>query len=502
MSVRTPYYAIRTKTARVRSLDIARIWRTLKPFLSAGFLLAAVHSLHAETLHDALLRAYRGNPTLNAQRTNVLATSENLPRTQAGYLPKINATGDVGLYRQSDTFPDGTHSTLATTPLGAGLSVDQNVFDGFRTANSIRQAQSQILGAQAATRIVEQDTFFAAVSAYMDVLADAAILNRLRKNVNSLKEQLRQTRERHGFGEVTKTDVAQVESRLAGAEAQRSVAEGNLKTSIANYRQIIGVEPKQLMPARSIDQLIPRNLEDAIKIALRENPVIHAASFGISAALLQTEIIRGELLPTVTVSGLLARRHDVNVRGDEQSSASLVGRISVPLYEGGAVSARTSQAKYVATQRTLETDAILDQVRAAASSSWAQFQAAKERIVNAQVQLKAAETALTGIREQWALGDRTMREVLDAEQEFVTAEISLIIAERDRVVASYAIARAVGKLTLACLDGVPLTAAKDSIFEVRSTVVRPRPVEKRNKQACDKDCGTFTEGWTLRIKSQ
>jgi outer membrane protein len=477
---------------------LGRPQNTLKCLLCAGSLLANGDSVHADTLHEALLRAFQSNPTLNAQRSNLLATTENLPIAQAGWLPKVNATADAGFANESDKYPDGTDARFSTAPRGVGVAVNQTIFDGLRTTNSVYQAHSQISGAQAATCNIEQDTLYAAVTAYMDVLADTAILNRIRKNTAALKEQLRQTVERHDFGDVTKADVAQVESRLAASKAESSVAEANLNTSIATYRQVIGVEPKQLKPARSIDPLVPRNKEETIQKALLGNPVIVAAAQGVTTALLQVEIIRGEYLPTITLSGLLARRRDVLLRGDEQSTGAVIGRFSVPLYDGGSIAARTSQARYVATQRAQETDAVRDQVRAAAASAWAQFEAAKDRAVNARQQLKAADVALTGIREQWALGDRTMREVLDAQQDFLTAEVNLISAERDRVVASYAIARAVGRLTLASLEGLALSASNDSVFEARNSAVKSAAALPKSKQACKSDCAKFAEGWTLR----
>jgi len=479
---------------------VARVSRAAR--LGAVVLLIGLQSAHGETLRDALLRAYQANPTLNAQRTSVLAIGENLPRAQAGYRPKVNLTSDIGHYSEADHYADGTRYGLVTNPRGVGLTLTQNVFDGFRTANSVRQAKSQISEARAATLRIEQDTLFAAVSAYMDVLADTAILDRVRRSTVALREQLRLARDRHGFGEVTKTDVAQVESRLAGAQAQGNVAEANLRTSIAKYRQVVGIDPSQLSPARSVEQLVPHTLDDTIKIALAENPAIHSASFGVNAAALQVDIVRGERLPTVTLSGLLSRRHDVTYRGDEQTSGSVVGRISIPLYEGGDIAARTSQAKHLASQRALEMDAIRDQVRAAAASSWGEFQAAKERAANAQQQLRAAETALTGMREQWSAGDRTMREVLDAEQEFLTAEVNLIVAQRDRIVASYAIARVIGKLTLSSLDGFPLTATGDRVFNAHRMPPNSKAAETRDRATCRSDCSKFAADWTLRRKTR
>jgi outer membrane protein len=467
--------------------------------LLAGFALACAGlapggTALADTLRDALLHAYQNNPTLNASRASILAISENLARAKSGYRPKINASADAGFYLERDKYPDGSRNDLNTSPRGVGLSLNQNVFDGWRTPNSVRQAKVQISEGEAIALGAEQDTLFAAVTAYMDVLADTATLNRIRRSANSLAEQRRQAFERHGFGEITKTDVAQVESRLAAAQAQASAALGNLKTSVATYRQVVGLEPQGLVPARSIEGLIPRSKEEVIARALTDHPAVHAASHEVSVQLLQTEIIRGEYLPTVSIVGQLTRRADVSERGDDQSTAALLGKISIPLYDGGDIKARAAQSRHVATQRALETDAVRDRVRQLASATWAQYRAADERAANSRAQLKAATSALDGIREQWAAGDRTMREVLDAEQEYLSAEISLISAEHDRIVATFGIARAAGCLTLASLVDSPLTAPYASVFELRSETVPRRLVEPRAKQACDKDCPEQTEG--------
>jgi Outer membrane efflux protein len=196
----------------------------------------------------------------------------------------------------------------------------------------------------------------------------------------------------------------------------------------------------------------------------------------------------------------------VDFRGDERSAASLLARFSVPLYDGGDISARTSQAKHLADQRAYEAVAVREQVRAAAAAAWVQFEAAKARVVNQNLQLRAARTAVDGIREQWALGDRTMREVLDAEQEFLTAEVNLVVAERDRVVASYAVAKMVGRLLLASLNGVQLAATNDTIFSVRSAAAAPQAIPKRahaprSRLGCAKKCDRSLQAWTLRHRS-
>jgi outer membrane protein len=468
--------------------------KTPKYFLTAGFLLASAHPLPAETLHDALLRAYQANPTLNAQRQSLLAINENLHRAESGYRPRVNATADAGYYTESDKYPPSANLSptalqnptnnsyaVSTLPHGVGVSVNQTLFDGFRTANTVLQAQSQISGARAATLTVEQNTLFLAVSAYVDVLADQTILNRIQRTISDLKEQMRQTQERHCFGDVTKTDVAQVETRLAATSAQLNVAEANLRTSIANFRQVVGIEPQKLIAPRAIEELLPPNLDLVVKIALAENPTIIAAIYGVRTAQLDVDIIHGERLPTISLTGLLNHRHDVTIPGDEQLNGSIVGKISIPLYEGGEVVARERQAKHVTDQRALETDAVRDQVRATAGTTWAVFVAAKERVTNARRQLTAARTAVTGIREQWALGDRTMREVLDAEQEYLTAEVNLAVAERDRIAASFALAQVMGRLTLAAVGTLNLNSGNDQAFQLVPTAVKfPQPAKNAN----------------------
>src|SRR3954463_10290817 len=208
----------------------SRLRRALFWGLAACVLLPGLRPCSAETLREALELAYRANPALNAQRANLGATSENLAKAKAGFQPKITAGADLGLYRDStkpslddcsrpfvgDTLTNvGCDPyTTKTTPRGVGLQLNQNLFDGFRTTNSIRQAKSQISAAQATTRSVEQNTLLMAVTAYVDVLADTAIVAAADKNVAALQDQQQQTRARHSYGDVTKTDVAQIETRL------------------------------------------------------------------------------------------------------------------------------------------------------------------------------------------------------------------------------------------------------------------------------------------------
>ncbi|NIX77741.1 TolC family outer membrane protein [Microvirga terricola] len=414
--------------------------------MTSAFVLAGAFSASAETLESALAKAYGNNPTLNAQRATVRANDENVARAKSGYRPTVNATADVGR-TFTDFARNGTNGTIERlTPHGLGVQIDQSIFNGFRTDNSVRQAESSVLGSRENLTNNEQNTLFDSASAYMNVLRDTAILDLQRNNVEVIDEQLRQTRDRFNVGEVTRTDVAQAESRLALARSQASAAEANLRTSVAQYRQVIGVEPRQLAPGRPLDKLLPKSVDSALKVAFEEHPAIKGSLHAVDAAELQVKIEEGALVPQVGVRGTFSQRWDSQIQGDRLTSASVVAQLTVPIYEGGQTYAATRQAKETVGQRRLEADSIRDQVRAAIISSWGQLEAARAQIIAAQAQVDASETALNGVREEARVGQRTTLDVLNAQQELLSARVNLITAQRDRVVASYAVVQAMGRL--------------------------------------------------------
>ncbi|MBF9234099.1 TolC family outer membrane protein [Microvirga alba] len=398
----------------------------------------------AETLEGALAKAYGNNPSLNAQRANVRSTDENVARAKSGYRPSVNATADAG---PSYADYSGSKSVKSLFGRGAGIQIDQSLFNGFRTTNSVRQAESSVLGSRETLNNTEQNTLFNSASAYMNVLRDTAILDLQRNNVEVIDEQLRQTRDRFNVGEVTRTDVAQAESRLALARSQASAAEATLRTSIAQYRQVIGVEPRQLAPGRPLDKILPKTVDSALKVALDEHPAIKASLHGVDVAELQVKIEEGALAPSLGLRGTVSQRYDSQIVGDKLFSASAVAQLTVPIYDGGTAYASTRQAKETVGQRQLEADSIRDQVRAAVVSSWGQLEAARAQIIAAQAQVDASETALNGVREEARVGQRTTLDVLNAQQELLSARVNLITAQRDRVVASYAVVQAMGRLS-------------------------------------------------------
>ncbi|MGH6841356.1 MAG: TolC family protein, partial [Methylocella sp.] len=242
----------------------------------------------AETMSSALASAYAGNPDLNQQRAGVRATDENLPRASAAWRPTATANAQYGYnyldFRSQGQGQAGVPSAGGSSRLRAGtdpgtfdLKITENLFNGNRTLNGQRQAESEIFGARETLRDTEQNVLQSAATAYMNVLRDIAILDLRKNNIIVLQEQLRQTVDRFTVGEVTRTDVAQAESSLASARSDYFTARAILQTSMADYRRVIGVEPTRLEPARTIESLLPHTLGVAIERALAEHPLVQAA---------------------------------------------------------------------------------------------------------------------------------------------------------------------------------------------------------------------------------
>ncbi len=421
----------------------------------AGAILLAASPCAAETMSGALARAYVGNPDLNQTRAGVRATDENLPRATSRWRPNVRATGDFG-YNYLDLHAGrvgGLDQRAGTLPRSVGLQVSQRLFDGQITLNGVRQAESNILGARETLRETELNVLQTGANAYMNVLLAIAILDLRKNNITVLEQQLRQTRDRFDVGEVTRTDVAQAQSQLATGRSDYFRAQADLQTAIAAYRQVIGVEPTKLEPARSIEHLLPRSLDKAVDLALYEHPRIQAALHAVDAAELQVKVVEGELYPSVNLVGSVEQNFaQQGFPRWRQFNTTILGQVSVPIYQnGGETYARVRQAKESFGQTRLQADQRRDEVRAAVVSSWGQLETARAVIQSSRAAVKAAEIALEGIREEAKVGQRTTFDVLFAQQTLLDARVRLVTAQRDQVVASYAVMASIGRLSAANL---------------------------------------------------
>ena len=424
----------------------------------------------ADTIEAALVRAYQNNPQLNAQRASVRSTDENVPQALSGYRPKVALTSSIG-YQYTDTnstqggsATDLVHTEIHGTdpPRAAGLTVTQTLFNGNQTANKTRAAESQVSGAREGLRVLEQSVLLSAATIYMDYLRDAAIVEVQRSNTRVLEQTLKQTRDRFNVGEVTRTDVAQAEAQLAAGQTQQLTAEANLTTTRSNFRRIIGNEPEALAPGSPVDRFLPGNLPGAVELSLTENPNVTAAMFGIDVNYLQVKVNEGALLPTVTFQAAVQQSYEQTMTVYRSFGASAIAQVSAPLYQGGAEYSLIRQSKENLAQQRLNLEMTRDQTRANTVTAWGQLVAGKAQVASAQSQVTASEIALNGVREEAKAGQRTTLDVLNAQQALVNARVALVTAQHDRVVASYAVLNAVGRLSPVVLK-LPTTTYDPSV---------------------------------------
>jgi outer membrane protein len=404
--------------------------------LAIGCSVWFVSSASAETLAEALASAYANNPTLNAQRASLRATDEGVPQALAGYRPTISGAGDIGVTDGGGGYPRGV-----------SITIEQPIFTGHRTTNGLKIAETAVLAGREALRSAEQDTLLSAVTAFMNLVQAQALLNLRSENVDFLREQGRAAQDRLNVGEGTRTDVAQTNARLASGQADYNSAAAALNTALAVYEQVIGHRPKSLGTAKPIDGMLSKNLNAAIADAMTGHPGILAAGYNIDIAEFNVKVVEGSLLPTVSISGTLSHRDDANGPGTTSNSASAVARVSVPIYAGGQTASQVRQAKETLGQRRIELDVARDQVREAVISAWGSLDAARAQIRAAESQVSAENLVLSGIIEEQKVGQQTTLDVLNAQQELLNARVAQVTAQHDRVIASYALLAAIGRLS-------------------------------------------------------
>jgi outer membrane protein len=270
-----------------------------------------------------------------------------------------------------------------------------------------------------------------------------------------LTEQLKATKDRFDVGEVTRTDVAQAEARRSEALATLAAAQANLKTSRAAYEQIIGHPPGNLVTPPSIRRLLPSTLDEAMTLGDGENPIILAAVYNEESSLYAVQQIMGELLPEITLQAEYEKRFDQTQSIDELETTTVTGRLNVPFYQGGGVSARVRQAKETNNQLKKEVEDARLRVHADVIANWGILQSSGPAITSAQAAVEANKIALTGVREEEKVGQRTTLDVLDAQRELLNSQIGLVTALRDRIVAEYSLYAAVGRMDAQTL-GLPV----------------------------------------------
>ena len=413
----------------------------------------ATGSASAESLPEALAKAYQSNPELNAERARQRATDENVPQALAGYRPQIIASLSTGLQAVRNLLPNNTVQSATLKPWQIGVTVTQTLFNGFKTANSVRVAELQVQSGREALRNVGQGVLLDAVTAYTNVLANQSLVEAQRSNVEFLRETLRITQRRLQNGDVTETDTAQAEARLSRGLSDLNAAEVNLAISQATYTQVIGNPPAQLRPAQTVDRFVPPTRDDAISMAFKEHPAVVAAGFDVDVASTSIRVAESSLMPSVTVQGSASRSRDTDstLTTTATDQASIIGQINQPIYDGGTAASQTRQAKEVAAQSRMVLDQVRNQARTAAIGAWVANEGAKIAVGASESEVRAATIALEGVRKEALGGQRTTVDVLNSQQDLISAKARLIGAQRDRVIASYTLLSAVGRLDVKTL---------------------------------------------------
>jgi outer membrane protein len=419
----------------------------------AGTALVGIGSAHAETLNEALSAAYSFNPRIDAERANLRATDETVPQALSGFRPRIDAQGEVS-YQHTNTDPD-TPGEGTLHPKAYNITASQNLFNGFRTTYGVKGAEANVRAGRERLRFTEQEVLLSAVQAYMDTIRDQAIVGLREENVSVLGRELKATQERFAVGEVTRTDVAQAQARRAAAVAALDLARANLKSSRATFERVVGHPPDGLVEPSGYEAILPNSLDEAVEIAQRENPNIAFALYSEEQARHGVDQVRGELLPEVNIEASYTDRFEPSRFLKEQETGLLVGRVNVPIYEGGEVYSRVREAKHRHVSSLQQIEQSRTEVREQVTSAWSQLIASRAQTESDKVQVESTQTALAGVREEERVGQRTLLDVLDAQLELVNAQVQEVSNERNLVVNSYTLLHRTGRLEMTHLGSAP-----------------------------------------------
>lgn len=395
-------------------------------------------------LKDVLKKVYESNPTLLAARAELEETKELYPQARAGWLPTIS--GESSIYAtdiESSNFSAGTGATTKDLT----LNVNQPVWRGGRTFSETARARDLIRAGEAFLLQAEQDIFLDAVTVYMNVIRDKELLDLRIDNENIILKEYRAALERLELGDLTETDVQQTKSRHARAKSARIQAESDYDISKARFEEIVGLAPPEQLALPFLAFDLPLGMPAMLNMAEMQNPEILIAQFEQSAAEHSADARFRELLPQVSAFASINRQYDPQPGIVDQSKTETIGlRASILFYEGGAARSRVQEARRAAKRQKFEIHEVRQRIRQEVMSNWRAYELAKAQTQNCKEEIKASEAALEGVWIEAREGQRTMLDILDADQEMVDAKVGLARAKRNEVVAHYALSNSLGLL--------------------------------------------------------
>ena len=418
--------------------------------LVTGGVCAGPGPARAETLYEAFTQAYASNPVLGAQRAAVRIGVQDKAIASTGYAPAVSATSDFGYRDQKGSAPSDPTTELTSHPRGYGATLTQNVWNGFKTSNSVAREGASLDAERDDLRNVEQRILVDVAAAYADVLRDKAVVELRRSDCEVLGVRAAQTRYQFDIGATTRTDVDQSLAGLARSQADLTIAQTKLEASAALYRSVVGRDPGRLEPAAVPQRLVPRDLDTAVAAAEADHPAIRAAMNAVRAAEFNVDVEKGGYAPSLDVTATADRRWDPDFypAKTDLTDVSVVGRLSFPIYDRGLTTASVHRANELASQRMLQLDNQRADIRASLVQSWGLFAASRMVIGSADAQIAASERALFGVQLEATAGQRTVLDILTAQRSLLDARVSREIAQHDRIIAGYKLLAAVGRLSL------------------------------------------------------
>lgn len=403
----------------------------------------------ADTLRDALVTAYQSNPTLESARAQQRANDENVPIARAAGLPSASASGTYTEFlKQSE---NSFNAPSRTVNAGADLGVP--IYSGGAVKNRVKAAKIRVEAGQADLRGTESSLFSSVVAAYMDVIRTEAIVGLNRKNVSVLQTNLQATGDRFEIGDLTRTDVAQSQSRLAVAQSDLRTAEANLAAARETYIRLVGTVPQALEAPPPLPNL-PATADDAAAIALDSNPDLIGARERTKAADKDIDVAGAGRLPTVRLFaqgsynnylGTLARGVPSSGVSQTDTSAQAGAQLSIPIFQGGLPAAQRRQATATASAALEQEIATERDVIAQVRSAYTSYIASNDLIRSSQVAVDAAGLSLEGVKAENSVGNRTILDILNAEQELLNAQVQLVTARRNAYVAGFTLLAAMGR---------------------------------------------------------
>ncbi len=418
--------------------------------MSVGALMTSAAS--AETLEDALASTYNNNPQILGERANLRAIDEGVPQALSGWRPTVTFNGAIGVEQSENTppAPPSAPAHQAFQPHTYSLTLTQPVYNGGGTIAKTAQAEDLVQSERAHLTAVESAALFAAITSYFDVLQGQQVVALDKNNEQVLGRQLEATNDQFRVGQVTRTDVAQAESRLAAATATRHQDEGTLEVSRANYTRAVGHPPTDLVQP-TVHPVIPATRDEALTLAATKNLSVISAQFSEDAARDNVAQVKAQLLPTVSVVGNVQRLQETQLNGRETTNRSVLAQLNMPLYEAGNIWSQSRQAVENVGKAQGTTDDTRRQAVQTATQAWETIQSVRASVTSLRSTINAAQIALEGVQQQQQVGARTVLDVLNAQQELFADQVSLVRAQHDLAIAEFNLAQQIGVLTAADL---------------------------------------------------